>query len=115
MKRRTMLKSMGAVSLGMVTPSFAKGERLVEPYKVKEESITTEILVVGGGTTGTIAAIQSGRAGAETILIESGNQIRRNYHHRWSLLSRDISCLGKTNYWRYRLGVGNGLCAVKWR
>lgn len=75
MKRRSMLKSMGVVSLGMVTPSFAKGERLVEPYKVKEESITTEILVVGGGTTGTIAAIQSGRAGAETILIESGSQL----------------------------------------
>ena len=75
MKRRTMLKSMGVASLGMVTPSFAKGERLVEPYKVKEESITTDILVVGGGTTGTIAAIQAGRAGAETILIESGSQL----------------------------------------
>ena len=47
----------------------------LEFYKVKEEIITTEILVVGGGTTGTIAAIQSGRAGAETILIESGNQM----------------------------------------
>ncbi len=70
-----MLKSMGVASLGMVTPSFAKGERLVEPYKVKEESITTDILVVGGGTTGTIAAIQAGRAGAETILIESGSQL----------------------------------------
>ena len=75
MKRRSMLKSIGIVSLGMITPSFAKGERLVEPYKVKEESITTEILVVGGGTTGTIAAIQSGRAGADTILIESGSQL----------------------------------------
>jgi heterodisulfide reductase subunit A-like polyferredoxin len=59
----------------MVTPSFAKGEKLVEPYAIKEESITTEILVVGGGTTGTIAAIQSGRAGADTILIESGSQL----------------------------------------
>ena len=70
-----MLKSMGIASLGMVTPAIAKGERLVEPYKVKEESITTEILVVGGGTTVTIAAIQAGRAGAETILIESGSQL----------------------------------------
>ncbi len=66
---------MGAVSLGMVTPSLAMGEELVVPYKVKEESITTEILVVGGGTAGTIAAIQAGRAGAETILIESGSQL----------------------------------------
>ncbi len=66
---------MGAVSLGMVTPSLVMGEELVVPYKVKEESITTEILVVGGGTAGTIAAIQAGRAGAETILIESGSQL----------------------------------------
>ncbi|MFY0626785.1 MAG: FAD-dependent oxidoreductase [Reichenbachiella sp.] len=75
MKRRSMVKSMGAVSLGMITPAFANGERLVEPYKIKEESITTEILVVGGGTAGTIAAIQAGRAGAKTVLIESGSQL----------------------------------------
>ena len=41
----------------------------------KEEIITTEILIVGGGTSETIPAIQAGRAGAETILIESGNQM----------------------------------------
>jgi len=70
-----MLKSMGAVSLGMVTPSLAMGEELVAPYKVKEESITTEILVVGGGTAGAIAAIQAGRAGSETILFASGSQL----------------------------------------
>ena len=32
-------------------------------------------MIVGGGTSGTIPAIQAGRAGAETILIESGNQL----------------------------------------
>ncbi|MBM1107037.1 FAD-dependent oxidoreductase [Aurantibacter crassamenti] len=75
MKRRLMLKSMGAVSLGMVTPALAKGESLVAPYTVKEERITTDILVVGGGSAGSIAAIQAGRAGAATILIESGSQL----------------------------------------
>ncbi len=75
MKRRSILKSIGAASLGIVTPSIAKGESLVAPYKVKEESISTEILVVGGGTAGTIAAIQAGRAGAATVLIESGSQL----------------------------------------
>jgi len=75
MKRRSMLKSMGASSIGIVTPSFANNESLVAPYQVKEENIATEILVVGGGTAGTIAAIQSGRAGANTILIESGSQL----------------------------------------
>lgn len=75
MKRRSMLKSMGAVSLGMVAPTLGKGEELVAPHRIKEVSLSTEILIVGGGTAGTIAAIQAGRAGAETILIESGSQL----------------------------------------
>ena len=66
---------MRAASIGMVATPMVMGEVLAEPYKVKEESITTEILVVGGGTAGTIAAIQAGRAGADTVLIESGSQL----------------------------------------
>ena len=39
--------------------------------------ITTpaDILVVGGGTAGTIAALQAARAGARTVLIERGSQL----------------------------------------
>ncbi len=66
---------MGALSLGIVAPSIAKGEVLADPYETKKKSIETDILVVGGGTAGTIAAIQAGRAGAETVLIESGSQL----------------------------------------
>ena len=42
-----------------------------------EETVTTntDVLVVGGGTAGTIAAIQSARAGAKTVLIERGSQL----------------------------------------
>ena len=50
MKRRSMLKSMGAISLGIVTPSLSNTERLVEPYKTKKQNISTYIPVVGGGT-----------------------------------------------------------------
>jgi hypothetical protein len=35
----------------------------------------THVLVVGGGTAGTIAAIQAARAGAKTVLIERGTQL----------------------------------------
>jgi len=35
----------------------------------------TDVLVVGGGTAGTIAAIQAARAGANTFLIERGSQL----------------------------------------
>jgi hypothetical protein len=74
-KRRSMIKSLGALSLGITAASFSKAEVLVEPFVAKKESITTDILVVGGGTAGTIAAIQAGRAGCKTILIESGSQL----------------------------------------
>jgi len=74
-ERRTMLKSMGAVSLGMAAPSLARGEELAEPYVTKTKEITTDILVVGGGTAGTIAAIQAARTGAKTVLLEFGSQL----------------------------------------
>lgn len=75
LKRRAAIKSFGALSLGIAAPSLSKAERLVEPYQTKQSNITTDILVVGGGTAGTIAAIQAGRAGARTVLIESGSQL----------------------------------------
>jgi hypothetical protein len=39
----------------------------------KEKLVETDVLVVGGGTAGTIAAIQSARAGAKTTLVERGS------------------------------------------
>jgi hypothetical protein len=74
-KRRNVIKSLGALSLGIAAPSLSKAERLVESHKAKKKSIATDILVVGGGTAGTIAAIQAGRAGARTVLIEIGSQL----------------------------------------
>ncbi len=42
-----------------------------------DESVTTvtDVLVVGGGTAGTIAAIQAARAGASTLIVERGPQL----------------------------------------
>jgi len=38
-------------------------------------TIKADVLVVGGGTAGTIAAIQAARAGARTVLVERGSQL----------------------------------------
>lgn len=38
-------------------------------------SETVDVLVIGGGTAGTIAAIQAGRAGLRTALVEAGSQL----------------------------------------
>jgi glycine/D-amino acid oxidase-like deaminating enzyme len=74
-ERRTMIKTLGALSIGMAAPSVSDGEVLVQPYETKKKNIESDILVIGGGTAGTIAAIQAGRAGCKTILIESGSQL----------------------------------------
>lgn len=74
-KRRAWLKSIGAFSIAAGLPVALHAETLVKPYKVKESFSETDILIVGGGTAGTIAAIQAGRTGAKTSLIESGSQL----------------------------------------
>jgi hypothetical protein len=74
MKRRNAIKTLGGLSLTGLFPaglsSCAK--------KQDEENIPvihTDVLVTGGGTTGVIAAIQAGRAGCKTILLENGSQL----------------------------------------
>jgi hypothetical protein len=67
MKRRTFISSIGAASATAALPAAepAAAPRIVE----------TDVLVIGGGTAGTIAALQAGRLGARTILVEAGSQL----------------------------------------
>ncbi len=73
MKRRSALAALGSLSIGV--PSILKGERLAAPYQISRKTITTDILVIGGGTAGVVAAVQAGRAGKKTILVENGSQL----------------------------------------
>ena len=75
LKRRAMIKSVGAVSLGVASTSFIEVKSSSLDKTQKDESTNCDVLVVGGGTAGTIAAIQSARLGKKTILIESGSQL----------------------------------------
>src|SRR5688572_33361986 len=70
MKRRTFLTSIGAVSATSATSVLVAAE---PPPTLR--SLSTDVLIIGGGTAGTIAAIQAGRLGARTILVESGSQL----------------------------------------
>jgi hypothetical protein len=74
-ERRSMIKSMGALSVGIAAPSLSKAEVWLQPCETKVKNITTDILVIGGGTAGTIAAIQAGRTGSKTVLVEFGSQL----------------------------------------
>lgn len=75
MKRRSAIVAMGALSLGLTSIKLLKAEVLYKPRSVKKETINTDILVIGGGTAGVVAAIQAARAGKKTILVENGSML----------------------------------------
>ncbi len=67
MKRRHFLATLGTLPAGSVLVAATP------PPSVR--SISTDVLVIGGGSAGAIAAIQAGRLGAKTILVEAGSQL----------------------------------------
>ncbi len=75
MKRRDMLKAasvgIGALASG-ADPAWS---RSTVARAADAHSETTDVLVIGGGPAGTIAAIQAARAGARTTLVEMGSQL----------------------------------------
>ena len=68
---------LSALSAAAVATAKADGLVPVEENEPSDYQVTSrvEVLVIGGGTAGTIAAIQSGRMGAETMLVERGSQL----------------------------------------
>lgn len=74
--RRNFLQHtlLGSVGFGIASTTDVNAEPIPQ---AAEPEITQEVdvLVVGGGTAGTIAAIQAGRAGVKTLLIERGAQL----------------------------------------
>ena len=73
--RRTVLKTLGGISLGSFIPFSGNAVDVYKQSGKNIKTINTDILVVGGGTAGTIAAIQAARAGCSTILVEIGSQL----------------------------------------
>jgi len=71
LSRRNFLSSLGAVAAGSAALPRAAAAQAEEPVR----AITADVLVIGGGTAGTIAAIQAGRLGARTVLVEAGSQL----------------------------------------
>ena len=80
-RRQFMLYSAAGVGVALGASSGvalgANSTSLPHPASKGDGGITTQpdVLVVGGGTAGTIAAIQAARAGAKTLLVERGTQL----------------------------------------
>ncbi|MBM3858877.1 MAG: FAD-dependent oxidoreductase [Verrucomicrobia bacterium] len=65
--RRQFLVSLGALSAAPAVLAAKTTPSL--------QQLSADVLIIGGGTAGTITAIQAGRLGARTILVESGSQL----------------------------------------
>ena len=81
--RRNFLKDSMAGAAGLVVASTTSIAGSAESVKKQKSALATDsnvtnkvdVLVVGGGTAGTIAAIQAGRAGSKTLLLERSSQL----------------------------------------
>ena len=67
--RREVLLKLGTASAGGAMA--ASGTQTAAARR----TIQCDVVVIGGGTAGAIAAIQAGRLGARTVLVEAGSQL----------------------------------------
>lgn len=75
--RRNFLK-LSAASMaiaGTTNVSIAADTQTVAEKQKMDVTSDVDVLVVGGGTAGTIAAIQAARSGAKTLLVERHSQL----------------------------------------
>jgi len=77
-RRQFMRYSAAGLALTASTKGISQANAMFQPEPARTEGpVTTQcdVLVVGGGTAGTIAAIQAGRMGAKTLLLERNSQL----------------------------------------
>ena len=77
--RRDFLQqtALGAAAAAGLTIASTTNVSAQAPPEALEPEVTNDVdvLVVGGGTAGHVAAIQAARAGAKTLLVERGAQL----------------------------------------
>jgi len=78
-RRKFIQYSAAGVTLAASAGSLMAAEHVTMKQVADKASLNiiseTDVLIVGGGTAGTIAAIQAGRLGVKTLLVERGTQL----------------------------------------
>tara|TARA_B110000967_G_scaffold71508_1_gene74023 strand:+ start:765 stop:2144 length:1380 start_codon:yes stop_codon:yes gene_type:complete len=78
MNRRQFIKNQVAGTAILAASGLvhkASAENLPSPSPQNMDVLDVDVLVVGGGSAGHVAAIQAGRMGAKTVLLERGSQL----------------------------------------
>lgn len=78
-RRKFLQYPVGGIAIAASSCLFNRADAAsqLQPAAKLQDGLTTkaDVLVVGGGAAGTIAAIQAGRAGAKTLLLERNSQL----------------------------------------
>ena len=78
MNRRQFIKKQVAGTAILAASGLvhkASAENLPSPDPKNPDVLDVDVLVVGGGSAGHVAAIQAGRMGAKTVLLERNSQL----------------------------------------
>ena len=78
MDRRQFIRSQVAGTAILAASGLvhkASAENLPAPDPQNPGVLDVDVLVVGGGSAGHVAAIQAGRLGAKTVLLERNSQL----------------------------------------
>lgn len=74
-RRREVIKLAAAAGTAGAAGIWPKPARAAVESSPEEQKNEADVLVVGGGTAGIVAALQAARAGARTILVEMGGML----------------------------------------
>ena len=74
--RRDMLKLAGLGAAAMAFPGFARNAGAAAMTSVKQKVVETDILVVGGGYAGILAAVKGREKGMKVTLVEKGSILK---------------------------------------
>jgi hypothetical protein len=110
-RRKFLAGAAAGAALVALSDSAMAGPGDAEPGTAGKTEVQSDmkvdVLVVGGGTAGTIAAIQAARAGASTLLIERGTQLGG------TITTGGVSFPGLFDAWGKQIIAGIGWELVK--
>ena len=70
--RRDFLRAAGVGAAALAIPGLIRNASAAPASSIRQEVITTDVLIIGGGIAGTFAAIKAKKNGADVTIVDKG-------------------------------------------